>query len=429
MPIIYFILTGTCFSQIAEKINGAPNWLKHRQPYIGVTALLLAYFVFKKDITDLKPIAFFLFLGVLGFIALLGVHMIFEQNTTWNHDDHPHKDYFFPFNEKQSKMRLIYMCTTILVGVSFQTVFFPVLNNLKDNTKRNVMKTAATSMSIAGFIYTACIFISVYAFGDQVHSDILQNIGENSGWETYILGAMFAVVGALHIPLIFFVAKEAILIVVFTFFYTKSEGSEEVMEEQETSHLLVEDVSHISRVAPKSDFAGDENGELPQTQSQLNKTALKKTTVIPNIDVSITQQVLAVNNRLRQGGNKNYEKELKAAEGNTKEPTHRDLPIFLYLTLTLVIYALDVALACVLDDVSIVFGFVGALSISMLFFILPGIFYLRSCTLSGEKGSLYRKCVSWFYIIFGFMVMFGGLASVVVKIVEGEPHHDSDDEI
>mmetsp|Transcript_33073 Transcript_33073/g.29312 ORF Transcript_33073/g.29312 Transcript_33073/m.29312 type:complete len:110 (+) Transcript_33073:447-776(+) len=109
MPIIYLILTGTCFSQIAEKIDGIPHFFTYRQPYILLTALLLSYFILKKDITDLKPITFFLFLGVLCFIVLLGVHMIFEQDKTWNEDSHPHKEYFLPFNEKQNKLRLIYM--------------------------------------------------------------------------------------------------------------------------------------------------------------------------------------------------------------------------------------------------------------------------------------------------------------------------------
>lgn len=314
-----------------------------------------------------------------------------------------------------------------MVGVAFQTVFFPVLNNLKDNSKKNVMKTAGISMSVAGLIYTGCIFISIYAFGHNVHSDILKNVGENNGWETYILGALFAIVGSLHIPLIFFVAKEALLITVFTFFYTESEKGEEEGNNQETSHLLVEDVSQISKLVPKSEI-GDANdtGDNNPTRSQLNRTAiLKKTTVVPNIDVSITKQVLAVNNNLRKGGNKDYEKELKAAEGPSREPSHRDLPVWLYLTLTLTIYALDVTLACFLEDVSIVFGFVGALSISMLFFILPGGFYLRACAITGEQGSLFRKCVSWFYIIFGFCVMFGGLASVTVKMIE-EDIHDAD---
>lgn len=109
MPIIYFILTGTCCSQIVQKIDGAPHILTERWPYVLITAALLLFFILKKDITDLKPIAFFLFLGVLAFIVLLAVHMIFEQDNKWNGDTHPHREYFIPFNEKQSKIRLIYM--------------------------------------------------------------------------------------------------------------------------------------------------------------------------------------------------------------------------------------------------------------------------------------------------------------------------------
>lgn len=66
---------------------------------------------------------------------------MFHQQKEWNHDENPHSGYYTPFNEHKSKMRLIYYAETILVGVSFQTVFFPVINNLKDNSKRNIMTT------------------------------------------------------------------------------------------------------------------------------------------------------------------------------------------------------------------------------------------------------------------------------------------------
>jgi hypothetical protein len=63
----------------------------------------------------------------------------------------------------------------------------------------------------------------------------------------------------------------------------------------------------------------------------------------------------------------------------------------------------------------------------MLFFILPGWFYLKAVALSDERGSTARKVISWIYIIFGFMVMIGGLTSVVVKLVEDENHDSPDD--
>lgn len=345
MPIIYFILTGTCCSQIAEKIPGVPHVLTERWPYVLITAVILLYFILKKDITDLKPLAFFLFLGVLAFIVLLAIHMIFEQDKTWNHDTHPHSEYFIPFNEKHNKLKLIYMYTTILVGVAHQTVLFPVMNNMKDNTKANVMKASAISMGTASIIYTGCVLISIYAFGHGLKSDILKNVGNNTGWETIVLGALFAIVGSLHIPLIFYVAKDAFLIVLFTILYTESEkeGAD-----------IKEDMSHFNDVSGISKFGGQKSamdqGEHPcaPTRSELNHTGmrsvLRKTTVIPNIDVSITKQVLAIDmSMLRQGGAKDYENELKAQEGPTKEPSHNDFPLWVYLTVTLFVYSIDVA--------------------------------------------------------------------------------------
>jgi amino acid permease len=424
MPIVYFILTGTIASSLLAKINGIPHILTERWIYVVLTGVLLLYFALKKDITDLKPIAFFLFLGVLAFVVLLAVHMIFEQSKSWNEDQHPHKEYFIPFNESKSKLRLIYMVMTILVSVAFQTVFFPVLNNLKDNSKSHMMKTSASALSTAALIYTGVALISIYAFGHGVQSDILKNVVNNDGWETIVLGVLFAIVGSLHIPLIFFVAKEAMLIIIFTYFYTEQER-EEVVVEGDASHL--EDVSGISKLVPKSMLENGDGHSAQPTRSELNRTGisvLRKTSVIPNIDVSITKQVLAVNNMmLRDGGMKGYEEELKEQEGVAKEPSHRDLPLWIYLTVTITVYGLDIALASILDDVSIIFGFVGALSISMLFFILPGWFYLKSVALSDENGSTIRKIISWVYIIFGICLAIGGLTSVTVKIV-GDKNHD-----
>uniref|UniRef100_A0A7S3J4R7 Amino acid transporter transmembrane domain-containing protein n=1 Tax=Euplotes harpa TaxID=151035 RepID=A0A7S3J4R7_9SPIT len=119
---------------------------------------------------------------------------------------------------------------------------------------------------------------------------------------------------------------------------------------------------------------------------------------------------------------KEYEEKLKAQEKVQSTPTHRDMPLWIYLTVTFGVFGVDVGLACFLDDVSIVFGFIGALSISMLFFIIPGSFYVKSVHLAAEKGDLKRLVISWVYIIFGFMVMFGGLASVLVKIIEDDQH-------
>ena len=265
MPIIYFILTGTWCSNIMTKIGGVPEELQKNYPWVLIASALLFYFILKKDISSLKPISFFLFLGVLLFIVLLTFHMIKKQDD-WN-GDNKHSGYYSPTNEKKSKLRLIYWAETILVGLTFTTVFFPVLNNLKDDSKTGIMKTSFVALCTASTIYISVWFVSIYAFGHKIHSDILKNVGDNDGWETYILGALFAVVGALHIPLIFYVGKEALLIIIFTLFYTHSE--EKQGDLGETSHL--ENTQNIGI----SNYPRNQPGNLTQNEMSRNDVATR----------------------------------------------------------------------------------------------------------------------------------------------------------
>lgn len=109
--------------------------------------------------------------------------------------------------------------------------------------------------------------MSVYAFGHEVKSDILKNVGANSGWETIILGALFGIVGALHIPLIFFVGKESFLIIIFTLFYTQPE-EKEIEENNDQSNI---DLSRFGGFG-QNKSANVEHGEHMVTHSLLNRT-------------------------------------------------------------------------------------------------------------------------------------------------------------
>ena len=72
-------------------------------------------------------------------------------------------------------------------------------------------------------------------------------------------------------------------------------------------------------------------------------------------------------------------------------------------------------IAILLDDVYIVFGVIGALSLSMLFFILPGIFYLRGCMIKGGAAKGARKWLSYFMVTIGFIYMIVGLVTTLMK--------------
>lgn len=191
---------------------------------------------------------------------------------------------------------------------------------------------------------------------------------------------------------------------------------------QDVSHVTISQNignTHKSKLLEKNENLLE--NKASQLEGSKSISVLRKTTIIPNIDVTLTRQLLAFNpttSMLYQGGIKAYNNELKEQEANIKEPSHKDLPLWIYLLATFSVFGFDIAVACFVDDISIVFGFVGALSISMVFFVMPGAYYLKAVHLSNEPGSMPRKIAGYLYIFIGFSLMFGGIASIAVKIYE-----------
>lgn len=58
--------------------------------------------------------------------------------------------------------------------------------------------------------------ISLYMFGDCLQSSVLLNIGaeEPTNWESYVVRLAFMIVLACHIPFIFYMGKEGLLIII-----------------------------------------------------------------------------------------------------------------------------------------------------------------------------------------------------------------------
>ena len=54
------------------------------------------------------------------------------------------------------------------------------------------------------------------AFGEDIDNDIMKNISEkdNKHFTDYILMVLFMIIAAMHIPIVLFIGKEAVLIIV-----------------------------------------------------------------------------------------------------------------------------------------------------------------------------------------------------------------------
>lgn len=65
-------------------------------------------------------------------------------------------------------------------------------------------------------IYVIIGFVAIFAFGEALKPDIMQDISnkKDKDWMDYTLMVLFMIIAAMHIPIVFFVGKEAILIIV-----------------------------------------------------------------------------------------------------------------------------------------------------------------------------------------------------------------------
>ena len=292
-------------------------------------------------------------------------HFIYDPKS-WNSDDHSGVSYYLPFNENGSKIKLIYCYTTILVGCAFQSIFFPIINSLKDNTKPGIMKTCFTALSTVATIYTGWVFISVYSFGDSIKSDVLTNIGDNQGWITIVLWGLFSIIASLHVPLIFYVGKDALLIMIFTTFYVKTENKEKV----QNLRLQANRSKSLQMSTIRFEILGEFESERNTCDANHFKSnsILKRRDIIPNIDKCIANQVLSLSNANPSVITMNDRNDAPLIKKPQNELSQNDLPFLVYYPITLLLFWAEITVASLVDDVSIVFGFIGALSISMLFF-------------------------------------------------------------
>ena len=64
---------------------------------------------------------------------------------------------------------------------------------------------------------------------------------------------------------------------------------------------------------------------------------------------------------------------------------YKDMPNCQYLTCVFVLYAIELLMACLLADISLVFSFISAFAVSALAFWFPGYYYLMSVEKYGKS--------------------------------------------
>ena len=115
------------------------------------------------------------------------------------------------FLEPKSMSYYFITIPNIFVAFCFQPCFFPLFTSLKDRTSHNGMKFTVASFGFAFFVYILISILSLFIFGSEVRSDVLINISKSKYEFKYLLLVMYLVISAMHMPMVFFAGKEAVL--------------------------------------------------------------------------------------------------------------------------------------------------------------------------------------------------------------------------
>ena len=97
---------------------------------------------------------------------------------------------------------------------------------------------------------------------------------------------------------------------------------------------------------------------------------------------------------------------------------YKDMNIWLYLSVTLLLYAIEMTMAILIDDITTVFNFASAFSISFLAFWFPAGYYLLAEKRYGKDQQTWHHNASIIFLLLGGINCFIGLAAAVLSIIK-----------
>lgn len=188
--------------QKIDKING--TWWAGKQFPILVVAVVLFIFAIKKEIQELKSAGFVLLSGVILFVIAMTILLIKDGTGDFNFSD---------LSKPKFTVDTLANVPTIFLAYGFQSAFFPAYSSLKEKTDANGMKATIASFSFCAIIYISASLVAVLKFGNDLHGNVLANVGDLKGALSIIIDIVFLVIAMMHIPIVLFVGKEAVLII------------------------------------------------------------------------------------------------------------------------------------------------------------------------------------------------------------------------
>lgn len=334
MPIAYFMIFGHICSPLLVDIGikDGSFWSSHAFCCI-VLGVLLYYSVIQKSISEMKIAGIILFAGIIMFGLILFIKLVSGKNKAVLKEQNMWKPDFGDYTMWAN-------LPTIFLSYAFQTTYFPVYASLKVKTDKNGYIASLIAIGSVFLIYIIIAIVAIISFGDKIESDIMINIsnGENTDYFDYILMGMFMLISAMNIPITFFIGKEATLIIV-------DEAMRKTISKAQENEL--------------ESLRGSE--DTPHAHG--------------NIDNAIRQSLAA------------QEGAIVGEKKDNELPAYLSMSPVLYYTISTCLYALVVLLACVLPDISLVFGLIGSTAVSFIVFFGPAGYLLKGAQIEGVQLS------------------------------------------
>ena len=228
---------------------------------------------------------------------------------------------------------------TLIASYALQGVFFTAFASLKNKTNKNGILSDAFARYIIFVVYITSPLIAYGLYGQNIEKNLLKSITEEAGTIPVILQIIFIFVPAMGIPTIFFVGKEAILII-FDEITRGSYSKQNRLFTQQSRKEKQSSKNEEINISEKESLLQKNNDE------EISEISKENENNIPNIDIKV----------------------------NPKEYLNMK-PLFYYIV-TLLCYFMVVLLSIVVGDVSIFFGLIGSTTGCFVLWTGPGSFYV-----------------------------------------------------
>jgi len=373
-PIIFFIVFGDVAGNLIERTGvDKDSFFTSRLFTQSLLGIGLLFLIIKKEIHQLKYGGLVILSFCFIFLGLFFIHYL-----TSDPEPEPTADLL----DTKFSIKFFTGFPTLITSYAFQTTFFTAFASLKNKTNKNGQLADFFGRIFVFIIYTASPLITYGLYGANVEKNLLKSISKEDGTYPVILEIIFLFIPALAIPIIFFIGKEAVLIIfdeITRKSYSKQNKSTVKASKQEKKVEVQEvELSGEVRNSPKI-------GKFDEESKQENSGNQNNGDII-------------------QSDMEEAEKVINPKEYLNMKPQY-------YYIVTVTCYLMVLILSITVGDVSIFFGLIGSTAGSFVLWIGPGSFYIIG--VHKEKYPLKTRfekfgyVAAWVYLIFGILALLG----------------------